>query len=61
VTQGSKLVLVFEDVRCAAADGTAPRWKTEAHFVNLCRDPVLERRLGSRAARSWARRGPSRI
>ena len=61
VTQGSRLVLVFEEVRCAADEGEDSRWQTEPHFVNLYRDHLLERRLGSTGARFSARRGPSRI
>jgi hypothetical protein len=61
VTQGSRLVLVFEDGRSASAVGAAPQWKTEAHFVNLRRDHVLERRLGFAGAPASARRGQSRI
>jgi hypothetical protein len=61
VTQGSRLVLVFEEVRCAADEGEDSRWQTEPHFVNLYREHLLERRLGSTGARFSARRGPSRI
>ena len=61
VTQGSRLVLVFKEERCASVDETSSQWITEPHFVNLCRDSALERRLGTSGGRAYLRRGQSRI
>jgi hypothetical protein len=61
VTQGSRLVLVFIEERCASVDETSSQWITEPHFMNLCRDRALDRRLGSPGPRAYLRRGQSRI